>query len=109
MPQTPDAAQPTSSPRDGFAYEFRALVALGTNDVEGAVVAVEGLIAHDEFGIGGVMHDWTVACRQRHGAAREAQCFDHLRVALTRAAAHDQRAHLVLGFATKVLARRTAA
>lgn len=60
---------------DARALGRRALLALLVDDVEQAAGAVAQL---GTGSVGGALYDWVIARRQRHGAARELECWHHL-------------------------------
>lgn len=68
----------------------RVLLAMAINDLEDASQSVEALGNLDsKGGMAGGLYDWVVARIQRHGVAREIQCFDHLKLALSDAWDND--------------------
>ena len=83
----------------------RVLLALLRGDLDDAADSVEALADVDHEGVAGVMHDWTVACVQGHGPAREATCFHALRDAISRLTSHGDGPTLVLLAALVLLDR----
>jgi hypothetical protein len=87
------------SPRrmsDPYALAARVLLALLVDDAEGAADCADALNRARPLSVTGVLHDWTVARLQHHGAEREAQCFHHLRVAMAGTAGEGVGAALLL-------------
>jgi hypothetical protein len=81
---------------DPYTMAARVLLHLFLGDSEAAAEAVDALVDIDRTGVGGVLHDWTVARLQNHGQDREAQCFHALRVSLAGAPGGGQSAALVV-------------
>jgi hypothetical protein len=73
---------PAWSMDNSYTLAGRVLLSLLLDDALSASEAVDALVDRDRAGAAGVLVDWTVARTQRHGAAREAQCFHHLRLSL---------------------------
>lgn len=92
---------------DPVSLAQRTLLALLIDDVSQAERCVAQLGVVELSGAGGVLHDWVVARRQRHGVLREAQCLHHLRLALTEAAPTARSGVLLIG--AFVLDERSAA
>lgn len=67
---------------DPTALAARALFAMQRGDLVDAADAAGRLAAVDGEGVAGAVHDWVVARVQGHGTEREAQCFEHLALAL---------------------------
>ncbi|MBW2256455.1 MAG: hypothetical protein JRI25_17930 [Deltaproteobacteria bacterium] len=80
---------------DPAALAARALLALFVDDVAQAEASVAQLGVQEYAGIGGPLHDWTVARRQRHGGGREVECFHNLRLAIGQFR-HESRPALIL-------------
>jgi len=85
----------------------RALLALIIDDTWQAERCVAQLGLIELSGAGAVLHDWVVARRQRHGMLREAQCFHHLRLALSDASPGVRATVMLL--ATVAIDERSAA
>jgi hypothetical protein len=80
---------------DPATLAARTLLALFVDDVAQAEASVAQLGPREYAGVGGPLHDWTVARRQRHGGGREVECFHNLRLAIAQIR-HDSRPALVL-------------
>lgn len=67
---------------DPVALAARALFSLRAGDLTDATGAADRLAEVDGEAIAGAIHDWLVARVQGHGTEREAQCLEHLALAL---------------------------
>lgn len=88
-----------------YALACRVLLALWLDDNDTAANAIDTLVERDHTGVAGVLHDWVVARIQGHGADREAQCFDHLRLSLSQTPGGGDGAGLLLLAAAVVVDR----
>jgi hypothetical protein len=91
--------------RHTYALAARVLLSLWLNDRDAAAEATNALVEFDRTGLSGVLHDWVVARLQGHGAEREAQCFEALRLSMAFAPGGGDGAALVV-LAAAVVVRR---